>query len=157
MTDTINRVEIIKMQAELEIAIMELYEVFAKEFSYCDLWKKLVEEEKKHSSWLKGLAGKVKDGSANYDKCVFVYEKIKKAVENLRKFTEGIKTRPIAISEAFDYAINLESSIYEKEYLSSFETDSDILKQTIETLIKESKMHKEMIEAENLKFSMSCY
>ncbi len=149
-----NRYKLIISQADFETAIMELYDQFAEQYSYCSLWRTLSEEEKKHSSWLKGLAAKLKAGEVGYENCSFLIEKVQKAVKTIRDFVEKIKMDPISITEAFLYAEKIENSLYEKEYLTYFETDSETLKSTIEILIQDSEKHRDMIILEASKYKI---
>lgn len=151
------RYELIKAQSDFETAVMELYYQFAVDYVYCSLWSILAQEEKKHSSWLKGLAAKLKDEEVDYEKCTFQKEKLLKAVTAIREFIEKIRLKPLPISEAFSYAERIENSIYEKEYLTSFDTDSEYLKNTIGLLIEESGIHRDMIIEEAAKYKFGSY
>lgn len=152
-----DRYELIKVQAQFETAIMDLYKQFSSDYIYCSLWGKLAEEEKKHSSWLKGLAAKLRNGEVEYNDCTFSIDKLQKSVKAIRDFIERIKLDPVPVSEAFSYAYKIENSIYEKEYLDSFETDSEYIQKTIKLLIEESGKHRDMIIKEAAKFKFSSF
>ncbi len=146
------REEIINLMKQYELAIGELYRVYAQKFpENRDFWEQLAAQEQTHAYWLELLALNVNNGKVFFDEKRFNLEPIKVSIEYVNQAVSqalsGIDTLGSLVT-----ANDIEQGLLEKRYFEIFEGDSAQFKQTMADLEAQTQEHaqkiKELLEQE---------
>jgi hypothetical protein len=140
--------EILDTLKEHELALAELYGVYAEKFpEYKDFWTKFSSEEIQHADCINSLQTIVEESNDD-----FVVERFKiGAIENSTKYvknlTDTARQSDIPLINALSTAVYLEQALIEKNYFEVFEGDSAQTKHILSLLAKSTRKHYEKLHA----------
>ncbi len=134
------------LHAEYERLLARLYATFSNLFPEEEIWKILVEEEKKHEAWIKQIIMKVVQGTITFKNNDDTDEYIINAVQGLKDTLNDIKIDGIKKDDTFEIAYNVENSILEKEFFNKFSSDAPIIDKILKSLVKDTERHRDMLD-----------
>ena len=140
--------EILDALKEHELALAELYEIYAEKFpEYKDFWTKLSSEEIQHADCINSLQTIVEDSTED-----FVVERFKTgAIENSTEYVKNLanteRYSDIPLIKALSTAVYLEQALIEKNYFEVFEGDGAQTKHILSLLAEGNRKHYEKLRA----------
>ena len=147
MTLAETQLKAIKLLAEHEKAIGQLYKEYARKFpEQKDFWSKIAAEEIKHASWIFKLRSQTEEGSLYFKEGRFKTEAIKTSLEYLKSQITEAQNKKISAKNALSVARNLESGLIEKKFFEVFEPDCREIKQVLLDLAAATREHYNRIE-----------
>ena len=138
--------KILYAMKEHELAIAELYKVYAEKFpEYKDFWSKFSSEEIQHADYINSLQTVVEESNED-----FVIERFKiGAIENSTKYIKNLadtaRQSDISLVNALSTAVYLEQALIEKNYFEVFESDSKQTKHILSLLAEDTRKHYEKL------------
>lgn len=132
-------------QAELESQLAKLYALYNKKFPMTKIWPMLVEEEKKHESWLMQIIPKIEDGTIYFYREDITIEKINSFIENVKKEIERAVLHVIDLKRAVSIALSFEDAALEKNIFTFFDSEDPLIEQKLDKLIEDTKIHRKML------------
>jgi len=139
--------EVIKLLAEHEKAISQLYKEYARKFpEQKDFWLKIAEEEIEHASWIFKLRSQAEKGSLYFKEGRFKTEAIKTSLEYVKSQIAEAQNKKISAKNALSVARDLESGLIEKKFFEVFEPDCREIKQVLLDLAAATREHFNRIE-----------
>ncbi len=127
--------KIIELLAKNEAKLAELYLEYSKNYPQ-DIWQELVRDERVHFQWintLKDIPGVVFSSER------FSVEAIESMIEHIDKLKQEALNK--SLIEAFSIALDLENSLLEKKYFSTFKSDEEELKEVFDNLNRATQEH----------------
>ena len=125
-----------------EIAMYEIYNLFASKFSdYEDFWRGIAEEEKVHARWVRTIRSKAETGDLSIDADVVSISAIEKSLEYLQSQISLFSSEESTVDQAFTLAMQIENSIIERGIFDIIQTDSELSKKTLLNLVEKTLMH----------------
>lgn len=141
------QVEVIKLLAEHEKAISQLYKEYARKFpEQKNFWSKIAEEEIEHASWIFKLRSQVEKGSLYFKEGRFKTGAIKTSLEYVKSQITEAQNNKISAKNALSVARDLESGLIEKKFFEVFEPDCREIKQVLLDLAAATREHYNRIE-----------
>jgi hypothetical protein len=140
--------EILDALKEHELALAELYEVYAEKFpEYKDFWTKFSSEEIQHADCINSLQTIVEESNED-----FIVERFKiGAIENSTKYVKNLadtaRQSDIPLIKALSTAVYLEQALIEKNYFEVFESDNAQTKHILSLLAEGTRKHYEKLRA----------
>jgi len=155
-----HQIKVLDLLKGHELAVSELYSVFADKFpEYGQFWSDLSEEEKKHATWITNLTEMTETGEVFFDQKRFNIEAIKTSLAGLKDDVAKAGREAISLISALSMAYYYETALIERKFFEVFEGDSAKLKHTLLYLSEETRKHqkmvKEALEKERAKSSAS--
>jgi len=137
----------IKLLAEHEKAISQLYKEYARKFpEQKDFWSKIAREELEHASWIFTLCSKAKEGSLYFEEGRFKTGAIKTSLEYLKSQIAEAQNNKISAKNALSVARDLENGLIEKKFFEVFQPDCREIKQVLLDLAAATREHSNRIE-----------
>ena len=136
--------KILEAMKEHELAIAELYEVYADKFpEYKDFWTQFSSEEIQHADCINSLQIIVEESTED-----FVVERFKiGAIENSTKYVKNLadmaRQSDISLINAISTAVYLEQALIEKNYFEVIESDNAQTKHILSLLTERTRKHYE--------------
>jgi rubrerythrin len=122
-----------------EIAIYELYNIFASKYSYYeDFWRGIAEEEKVHARWVRTIRSKAETGDISIAADVVSISTIENSLEYLQSQISLFSSKESTVDQAFILAMQIENSIIERGIFDIIQTDSEITKNTLLNLVEKN-------------------
>ena len=141
------QLKVIKLLAEHEKAISQLYKEYARKFpEQKDFWSKIAEEEIEHASWIFKLRSQVEKGSLYFKEGRFKTEAIETSLEYVKSQITEAQNNKISAKNALSVARDLESGLIEKKFFEVFEPDCREIKQVLLDLAVATREHYNRIE-----------
>ena len=145
LTET--QLKVIKLLAEQEKAISQLYREYARKFpEQKDFWSKIAAEEIEHASWIFKLRSQAEKGSLYFKEGRFKIEAIKTSLEYVKSQITEAQNNKISAKNALSVARDLESGLIEKKFFEVFEPDCREIKQVLLDLAAATREHYNRIE-----------
>lgn len=145
LTET--QLKVIKLLAEHEKAISQLYKEYARKFpEQKDFWSKIAAEEIEHASWIFKLRSQAEKGSLYFKEGRFKTEAIITSLEYIKNQITEAQNKKISAKNALSVARDLESGLIEKKFFEVFEPDCRELKQVLLDLAGATREHYNRIE-----------
>jgi len=145
LTET--QLKVIKLLAEHEKAISQLYREYARKFpEQKDFWSKIAAEEIEHASWIFKLRSQAEKGSLYFKEGRFKIEAIKTSLEYVKSQITEAQNNKISAKNALSVARDLESGLIEKKFFEIFEPDCREIKQVLLDLAAATREHCNRIE-----------
>ena len=132
----------IGLHAEHERLLANLYTLFGKIFPDDELWPFMIEEERKHESWLKEIMLKLKEGVINFRNPDYSIDLVKKEIINLSETIEYCSAYKITHQEAYQIAFHQENSMLEDKFFDNFSSDAPAIESVFEKLIEDTLEHR---------------
>ena len=139
-------IEVIQKLIDHELALSRLYEAYSRRFPEIGLWSELTEAEKHHARWLEALTRKVREGSVYFGKRTFNVQAIETSIDYLDREREKAGTRETTLVKALSTAASIEKAILERGWLESLEADSPALKEVLDRLLEDTRIHQHSVE-----------
>jgi len=139
------QVELVCNQAELESQLAKLYSIYNKKFPLTKIWPLLIEEEKKHESWLMQIIPKIEDGTIYFYRDEITVENINALIESIENEIDKANTLVIDLKRAVSVALMFEDTALEKNIFSYFDSESPVVELTLDKLIEDTKRHRELL------------
>ena len=141
------QLKVIKLMAEHEKAISQLYKEYARKFpEQKDFWSKIATEELKHASWIFKLRSQAEEGSLYFKEGRFKTEAIKTSLEYIKNQIAEAQNKKISAKNALSVARDLESGLIEKKFFEVFEPDCREIKHVLLNLAAATRQHHNRIE-----------
>ena len=133
--------DILKMMVDNETAISEIYRIYAQRYKKQEkFWNDLAREEIQHARLIEKLS-KSKDVSISNIKERFTPEVFKISFRYLEEKKEQAAKETLSFKEALSIALDIETGMLERGYLSVFQGDSPEFQMMLETLDMETQKH----------------
>lgn len=138
--------DLIEIMALHEEAISEYYSAAAERFPKNDLWSYLSKEEQRHAMWLRSILDNVIDGSVNFTADGLSFESYMASISKISAEKTDIAEKRRKLSQVFEFAVNIENDMLEKNFLDGFTSPSKGIQVTLEKLQKETEEHRQMLK-----------
>lgn len=132
-------------QAELESQLAKLYDLYDHKFPMTKIWPFLVEEEKKHESWLMQIIPKIEDGTIYFFRDEVTVQNIDSMIESIEKEIARAHLQVIDLKRAVSIALSFEDAALEKNIFSFFDSEDPVIEQTLDKLIEDTNIHRKML------------
>ncbi len=133
--------DILKMMVDNETAISEIYRIYAQRYKKQEkFWNDLAREEIQHARLIEKLS-KSKDVSISNIKERFTPEVFKISFRYLEEKKEQAAKETLSFKEALSIALDIETGMLERGYLSVFQGDSPKFQMMLETLDMATQEH----------------
>ena len=141
------QLEVIKLLAEHEKVIGQLYKEYARKFpEQKNFWSKIAREEIEHASWIFKLRSKIEEGSLYFKEGRFKMEAIKTSLGYLKSQITEAQNNKISAKNALSVARDIENGLIEKKFFEVFEPDCREIKQVFLDLATATRDHSNRIE-----------
>ena len=140
--------EILEALKEHELALAELYEVYADNFpEYKDFWTKFSREEIQHADWINTIQTRVEESPEDFVVERFATGVVENSIEYIKKLANTARQTDMLLINALSTAVYLEQALIEKKYFEAFEGDSLQIKKTLSLLAQSTQKHYEKLRA----------
>jgi len=140
--------EILEAMKDHELALAELYEVYADKFpEYKDFWTKFSSEEIQHADWINTLQTKVEESPDDFVVERFAIGAVENSTEYIKKLANTARQEDLLLINALSTALHLEQALIEKKYFEVFEGDSMKTKHILSLLAQSTQKHYEKMHA----------
>lgn len=136
----------IGLHSEYERLLSNLYKLFEKIFPNDELWAFMAEEERKHEFWLKDIMRKLNEGVIIFKAPKYPVDKVREAIINVAEIIEYCKAYKLSHKEAYQIAIQQESSMLENKFLNNFSSDAPAVESVFTKLIEDTIEHREWLK-----------
>jgi len=150
-------IEIVDLLAQNEQAMADLYYSYGENFPDFKLWEFLQDEEEKHNDLVLSIMDNVEDGSINFDDMHFSVRTISMAIDQTLNEIAITENGSRKLEQAIEFALKLESSMLEKNFLNYFSSTDPDVQNLLKELKKDTKSHKKMLENAQQKFLKDKY
>ena len=141
-----NEPDILSMLGRHELALKQLYEVFAARFpKYESFWKILVSDEQKHSDWIEAFrVGSTVAGSMQGE-IPFKPQAIQSSTGYVEQQTQKAREGGFRLIQALSIAKDLENALIERLFSKLSRSDSREVRSIIADLTDETEKHRDML------------
>jgi len=140
----IDEIEALAMHEEV---IRDLYIAYARRFpEHITFWEQLANEEQAHAGWIRNLLRNAEDGELEIVPGRFRLKAIETSMKYLRNEAEKSRTKEIDIGYAAEIAREVESALIDRKFFEIFETDSEVLQDTLTALQNATKEHRKKVD-----------
>ena len=139
------QISFVGKQAELERQLARIYSLYSEKFPDYSLWPFLVEEERKHESWLKQIIPKIKEGEIYFFLENFTVQAIQQTLEYIEEEFQKAEKEGITLIRAISVAHSLEDSALDKSIFNYFDSGSPFIEEILDNLREDTKKHREML------------
>ena len=140
--------KILEAMKEHELALAELYEVYADKFpEYKDFWTKFSREEYQHADWINTIQTRVEESTEDFVVERFPIGAVEHSTEYVKKLANTSRHQDMLLINALSTAVHLEQALIEKKYFEVFEGDSAKIKKTLSLLAQSTQKHYEKLHA----------
>ena len=141
------QLKVIKLLAEHEKVIGQLYKEYARKFpEQKDFWLKIAAEEIEHASWIFKLRSQAEKDLLYFKEGRFKTEAIETSLEYVKSQITDAQNNKISAKNALSVARDLESGLIEKKFFEVFEPDCREIKQVLLNLAAATREHYNRIE-----------
>lgn len=147
-TTAANQKEIFDLLIKQEVWTGQLYMTYQNLFPELDsFWGQLANEENAHAALLSQLSGRIDNATWFFDPGKFNTVGLRTCCEHLRKQIQIACTEQITLVRALATAMDVETSMIEKEFFRVATTDTSVGRMEFQTLSAETKEHGRRIAA----------
>jgi hypothetical protein len=140
------QINTIKMLAEHELAISQLYRAWAETFvDHKDFWEELSQEETEHADRILELQSKIEDGSVYFNENRFQMAAIARSLRYIQELQQEVPQPNFSLINALSAAAAIEDALIENKYFEAFEADSPALKEVLCILAEATEKHRARI------------
>jgi rubrerythrin len=126
--------------ASIEETLSKIYRLFAERFpADRELWSRMAQEETTHAKWVRDLSSHLEDGSVSLDEDRVAEEGIQVFLGYAEDRLKEAQAERLPFRHALDMALDLESSLLERNLYQVFKTDSESMAQALKDM--ELKIH----------------
>jgi len=141
------QLKVIKLLAEHEKVIGQLYKEYARKFpEQKGFWLKIAAEEIEHASWIFKLRSQAEKDLLYFKEGRFKTEAIETSLEYVKSQITEAQYNKISAKNALSVARDLESGLIEKKFFEVFEPDCREIKQVLLNLAAATREHYNRIE-----------
>jgi hypothetical protein len=139
--------DVIEMLIRHELAIKQLYEIFAATFpNHKDFWQGLAGDEQRHADWLEIFHSKETLGKLLLFDGRLKSQAIKASIGYVEKLiVRAQEDRCFSLLEALSIAKDLETALLEKQFSKICDTDSAQIRSVWMDLAAETEKHRKAI------------
>ena len=138
--------KILEAMKEHELALAELYAVYADKFpEYKDFWTEFSREEIQHADYIKTLQTIAEKSSEDFVVERFAVETVERSTEYVKGQVNKASQSDILLINALSTALYLEQALIEKKYFEVFQSDNPQTKQILSLLEQETRRHYERL------------
>ena len=138
--------KILEAMKEHELALAELYEVYADKFpEYKDFWTKFSREEYQHADWINTLQTRFEESTEDFVIERFPIGAVENSTEYVKKLAVTTRQSDMLLINALSTAVHLEQALIEKKYFEVFEGDSAKTKKILSLLAQSTQKHYEKL------------
>ncbi|MDA3839366.1 MAG: hypothetical protein PF574_10345 [Candidatus Delongbacteria bacterium] len=152
MTDIEEIIKIVNLLAQNEQVLADMYFAYSKEFPTFKLWNFLNEEEKKHNCLVLSILENVEDGSIQFSDMHFSVRTINIAINQVKEEISVVEKGGRNLEQAIEFAIKVEKSMLEKNFLNYFSSDDLSIQKVLDELKTDTKSHQNVLESALDKF-----
>ena len=135
-------VELLEALKEHEMALANLYEVYADVFPECrDFWTDLSKDELQHANWIDALYARVKNSDEDFVAERFRVEPIKHSIKYVKQQAARAYEADFTLINALSTALQLEEALIENKYFEVFAGDSAQTQRTLALLADCTRTH----------------
>ena len=132
--------------ARIEETLSKIYRLFAERFpADRKLWSLMAQEETTHAEWVRDLSGHLEDGSVSMDQNRVAEEGVQVFLAYAEDRFKEAQAERLPFRHALDMALDLESSLLERNLYQFFKTDSEDMKQALKDMQRQIHEHTERI------------
>ena len=125
-----------------EKLLFEMYTIFSSKFTeYYKFWHDISIDENTHAFMVDTFISLYKSEDILFENRKFTLTEVNKDIEKIESFKKIIAENNISLLEALQFAVQIESSIIEKDLYQYQDTDPPEFKQLLITLNDDSKKH----------------
>ncbi len=125
-------VECLKLLAEHEKAVSQLYLLYAEQFSdYQKFWSDLAEDKQKHAGWITSLNGGIYAGDITFKSDRFNLDNICSAIVYIHVQIDLTHRTEVSLMQAFATAVGIEETSLEKGFFEIFDGDAPQLQRIL--------------------------
>ena len=140
--------EILGALKDHELALAELYEVYADNFpEYKDFWTRFSSEEVQHADWINTLQTKFEESTEDFVVERFPIGAVENSTKYVKKQADTARQSDMPLINALSTAVHLEQALIEKKYFEVFEGDSVKTKHILSLLAQSTQKHYEKLHA----------
>ncbi len=134
--------KVIQELIEHELALKELYEVYAEKFpENKDFWNKIAAEELGHATWIRRLESDISQGKTLFKEDRFNTQLIQTSTDYVNSQIASALQHDLELINALSVAVDIEQVMLENKFFEVFEVDSIELKQIMQSLQKATEEH----------------
>lgn len=138
--------KILEAMKEHELALAELYEVYADKFpEHKIFWAKFSSEETQHADWINTLQTKVEESPDDFVVERFAIGAVENSTEYVKKLADTARQSDMLLINALSTAVHLEQALIEKKFFEVFEGDSVKTKHILSLLAQSTQKHYEIL------------
>jgi len=138
--------KILEAMKEHELALAELYEVYAGKFTeYKDFWTKFSREEIQHADWVNTLQTRVEESPDEIVLEKIAIGAVQHSTEYIKKQADTARQSDMLLINALSTAVHLEQALIEKKFFEVFEGDSAKTKHILSLLAQSTEKHYEIL------------
>lgn len=131
---------------EHELALADLYEVFAETFPECEnFWVEMSREEIQHANWLDTLQAGIEESDEGFVVERFPIATIEHSIGYVEQLAARVHQPDFLLINALSTALHLEKALIENKYFEVFEGDSENTKRTLALLAQCTQIHYEKL------------
>ena len=139
--------EILQLLTEHELALQQLYLIFAEQFAdYEDFWRQLADEEGKHAEAIRALMREAEAGNIKINEERFRAAAIERSLRYIFDLCERADKGEINLNNSLAEAFHIEDAMIENRFFEIFEGDSAELKQTLTILQEATASHRQHVK-----------
>ena len=149
--------EIVDLLAQNEQALTDMYYAYGESFPNFKLWNFLQGEEEKHNDLVLSIMDNVIDGSIKFNDMHFSIRTLTMAIDQVLQEIATVEEGNRNLEQAIEFALKVESSILEKNFLNYFTSDDSGIQEVLNKLKNDTRSHKKMLESAQKKFLKEKY
>jgi len=132
--------------ARIEETLSKIYRLFAERFpADRELWSLMAQEETTHAEWVRDLSNHLEDGSVSVNEDKVGEGGIQLFLAYAEDRFKEAQSERLPFRHALDMALDLESSLLERNLYQVFKTDSADMEQTLKDMELQIHEHTERI------------
>lgn len=138
--------ELLEVLKQHELAIAELYEVYAEVLpEFRDFWIDLSTEERQHAEWIDELYAEIRNNDEDFVVERFSIPTIKHSTEFINQQAINAHDSDFILINALSTALQIERGLIEKRYFEVFEGDSANTQKILKLLDDCTRSHYEKL------------
>ncbi|MCK5760720.1 MAG: hypothetical protein KAH33_05465 [Candidatus Delongbacteria bacterium] len=149
--------EIVDLLAQNEQALADMYYVYGESFPDFKLWEFLQSEEEEHNGLVLSIMDNVIDGSIKFNDMHFSIRTLTMPIDQVLQEIATVEEGNRNLEQAIEFALKMESSILEKNFLNYFTSDDPGIQEVLNKLKNDTRSHKKMLESAQKKFLKEKY
>lgn len=138
--------DILEMLIRHELAIKQLYEMFAGRFpNHQGFWQHIAKDEQRHSHWLKTLRSEESLKNWFLSESRLKPQAIKASISFVEMQITRAQKGKFSLMEAFSVSRDLENALLEKQFLKMSASAPESIRAILKKLVAETEQHLQAI------------